>query len=131
MSVLDDTFTFFTTKPPVGYVWKMDATLTGTKLHNLPAGVATAAAVPVTYASGPPATISFDLTFVFELFPKVYPPFPVTLTQTAGGYSMKIVLPWMPGFNCDAKVDAASGVVYGSQKAQFVTLVLKAGTEQG
>jgi hypothetical protein len=44
---------------------------------------------------------------------------------------MAIAFPSLLGFNCDAKVDAASQVVYGSQGAQFVTLVLKPGTMQG
>jgi hypothetical protein len=45
---------------------------------------------------------------------------------------MKIVLPWpakkTTTVNCDANVDATSGVVYGSDGDQFVALVLKAGS---
>jgi len=54
MSVLDDTFTFFATPPKGGYVWEMDATLTGTKqVSDLPGFVATAGgAQNVTYDSG-------------------------------------------------------------------------------
>ncbi len=41
---------------------------------------------------------------------------------------MKIPFPLLPGFNCNLKVDA-SGVAYGSQGLQFVTLVLMLGPQ--
>jgi len=44
---------------------------------------------------------------------------------------MAIAFPGDPGFNCAANVDAASSVAYGSQLAQFVTLVLNTRQEQG
>jgi len=44
---------------------------------------------------------------------------------SGGSYNMSVVLPWKT-VNCVANVDAGSGVVYGSDGDQFVTLVLKA-----
>lgn len=131
MSVLDDTFKFFTTKPPSGSVWTMLATLTGTKQENsVPGFIATANTLSVTYNSGPPATISFPATIQYQVDPGKDKGVSVTLTQKTGGggYSMKIVLHWTT-VNCTANVDATSGVVYGSDGKQFVTLVLLAAVQ--
>ena len=127
MSVLDKTFTFVTTNPSP---WGMDATLTGTRLPGLPAFVATASGAPVTYVPGSPATITFEGTLVFQHpGPTSGKPVTVTLLQSPGSvYNMTIVLP-AKTVNCVANVDAASGVVYGSQGTQFVTLVLKVGAQ--
>jgi hypothetical protein len=122
MSELDAAFTFVTTHPPpLG----MDATLTGTRIPGLPAFIAAASGALVTYVPGSPATISFDATFLFQHPGPLSPAaIPVTLEKTGSGYRMKIVLPSKTVI-CVANVDAASGVVYGSQGTQFVTLVLK------
>ena|SRR6266481_3794602 len=142
MSGLDDTFTFFTTPPPTDQAWTMDATVTGTQLPDLHAFVATAtggAAANVKYNPGvkgtTPASISFDVTLKFQIATPTPSTTPITVTLFSNvgtippmGYTMKIALPWKSGFSCAANVDAASGVVYGSQGTQFVTLVLKATT---
>ena len=137
-NVLDDTFKFFTTPPPAGYVWTMAATVTGTQESNLHAFVATASPT-VNYNAGTkgvtPASISFDVVLVFQIATKTpsTTPFTVTLfspmpTIPPSGYTMSIALPWKSGFSCTANVDATSNVVYGSHGNQFVTLVLNAGT---
>lgn len=139
MSVLDDTFTYFATKLQPRNVPVMAATLTGTKLSSLSGFVATAGNAQVTYVPGatppnPPsnATIKFDATLVFQLDPGKNKGVTVTLSQipplSGGGYSMKIVLPWVT-VDCVPNVDATSQVVYGSQADQFVTLVLNANQE--
>jgi hypothetical protein len=145
MNVLEDAFTSFAQMlqpPPTGFHWEghLDATLTGTKLPSLPAFVATIAVKDIyVYEPGaklpkPPsaATIKFDATLQFQLVPSKQKGITVTLSQnppsSGGGYGMKIVLPWKT-VDCVANVDAASGVVYGSQGDQFVTLVLKASSK--
>lgn len=125
MSVLDDTFTFVTTHPSP---WGMDATLTGTRLSGLPAFIATASGAPVTYVPGSPATISFDASLLYQHPSGSGGTVHVRLEKTGSGYRMKIVLPKRT-VDSDANVDAASGVVYGSQGTQFVTLVLKIGPQ--
>jgi hypothetical protein len=134
MSVLDDTFNYFKLHPPPpGFMF---ATLTATEqvVPNLPAGIFTASGVPVTYVSVPPATISFEVTRYCKTPPPSGPPpapFKVKLTQNVGPvYSMDIA--FKKPFSCPhAEVDTASGVVYGSQGAQFVTLVLNPSATQG
>lgn len=131
MSALDKAFAFFApSPPPVGYMY---ATLTTTEqVSKLPAGIFTASGALVTYVPGPTPTITFDVKFYCKTPPPPPgpppPPFKVTLTQNPGVYHMKIPFPLLPGFNCDLKVDA-SGVAYGSQGLQFVTLVLKLGPQ--
>jgi hypothetical protein len=135
MSVLDATFSFFKTTP-TGYMY---ATLTGTEQNSkLPAGVATASGVQVTYVPATPstpATITFEVTFVFKTPGPLPSPAKVVLIQNIGGppkvYSMHIN--FATPFNCPhVNVDAASGVPHGSDGAQFVTLVLNpTSTRQG
>jgi hypothetical protein len=130
MSALDDTFLFFQAHP-TGYT--IDATLTHTEqVPTLPAFILTVSAAPVTYVPGPPPTIGFNVMY----FCKTPPPKPggsiwVKLTQNPGPpvfYSMHVG--FLIPFNCPhVTVDAMSGVTYGSQGAQFVTLVLKPGLQ--
>jgi hypothetical protein len=145
MSVLDDTFTFYKKHEADFEINKLvptiEATLTGTELPSLAGFVATAPKLTTAqYNAGVPAatnaTISFDATVQFGVHQGKNPPAPIPVTLTAsaaigGGYSMKIVLPWSTPItvDCVPEVDATSGVVYGSQGNQFVTLVLKPSTK--
>jgi hypothetical protein len=131
MSVLDTTFAYFTAPLKSGYVWTMDATLTGTRLSNLPAFVALASGPILTYVPGSPATISFGATLKYQHPSGGGGSVTVTLIQNPGSvYNMTIVLPKRT-VNCVANIDTASGVVYGSEGTQFVTLVLNPGSQQG
>ena len=128
MTALDDVFLFFQPPPHTGTMY---ATLTGTEQvpPTLPAGIFTASGAPVTYGPGPTPTISFHVTrYCKTPSGPPPPPFLVTLTQHPGPvYSMDV--PFI-GFSCPhVTVDAMSGVTYGSQGAQFVTLVLKPGQQ--
>jgi hypothetical protein len=126
MNALDKAFAFFATSPPpVGY---MDATLTGTRIPGLPAFIATASGALVTYVPGSTETISFDASLLYQHPVGSGGAVHVTLEKTGSGYRMIIVLPART-VNSAANVDAASGVVYGSQGVQFVTLVLKVGPQ--
>jgi len=129
MSALDKAFAFFATSPPpVGYMY---ATLTTTEqVSKLPAGIFTASGALVKDVPGATPTITFHVTFYCKTPPPGSPPSPfkVTLTKNPGVYNMQVAFPALPLFNCDLKVDA-SGVAYGSQGLQFVTLVLELGPQ--
>jgi hypothetical protein len=97
---------------------------------------------PATYDAGPPATLQFDFENVHysssagASLPAASQFASVTLTQnrrTPGTYTMAVTF-WDgshigPAVNVqsEAKIDTASGVVYGSGAAQpFLTLLIKA-----
>ena len=129
MSELDTIFAFFVPSPPPAAY--MDATLTATRLDGLGL-VATVTGAVVTYASSPAPTIQFDAKIAFD-YPSglgIGKNVHVLLVQNPGPhYGMTITFPKRT-VNSNANIDAMSGVAYGSEGVQFVTLVMKVGGTQ-
>ena len=150
MSILDNLFTFLAETPPQGQVPLIGVTLTSTSLQSLAATINTGGNSGGTagFQYSPPnwvkvgpakmetgASVSLDL-LAFKCTLNV--PTKPTPSQVAtvvlsknipiagaqsGPYTMAVTFPWGK-VESEANVNSASGVVYGSQGNQFVTLVL-------
>jgi len=145
MSTLDTAFSFLAMPPPSGTQWIVSAVLTCTNQSSISALVAAANGdlkytAPASFRDGPisgttPATVSFGMNSEFPSSDQSFAP-TVTLTKQEfvlrapeiPEYSIQVA--GLPAGTVDsaASVDAASGVIFGSEGTQLVTLALQFST---
>lgn len=145
MSTLDTAFAFLGQSPPSGTQWTVNAILTCTSQSSISALVAVASGeltytAPTFFRDGrisgtTPAKVSFGMNSEFPSSGQSFAP-TVTLTKQESA----IPVPEIPEYSIDvtglpagtvesaAVVDAASGVISGSEGTQFVTLALQFST---
>jgi hypothetical protein len=144
MSTLDTAFAFLAEPLPSGSQWNVNAVLTCTSQSSVSASVAAASGgltytAPASFRDGrisgtTPAKVSFGMNSEFPSGQSFAPT--VTLTKQESA----IPVPEIPEYSIEvtglpagtvesaAAVDAASGVISGSEGTQLVTLALQFST---